>query len=76
MFRPDLLCRSLGDSLAETVGVFAEPEQLVLNVTKHDRFVVIASDGVFEFITSNKVCISLLVDIDPYNKIISFHTVQ
>lgn len=50
-----MFCRSLGDSLAETVGVFAEPEQLVLNVTKHDRFVVIASDGVFEFITSNKV---------------------
>lgn len=56
-----MLCRSLGDSLAETVGVFAEPEQLVLNVTKHDRFVVIASDGVFEFITSNKVRDAILL---------------
>lgn len=37
------------------MGVFAEPEQLVLNVTQHDRFIVIASDGVFEFITSQKV---------------------
>lgn len=41
--------------MGESVGVFAEPEQLVLNVTKHDRFIVIASDGVFEFITSHKV---------------------
>lgn len=48
--------RSLGDSMAEGVGVFAEPEQLVLNVTKDDRFIVIASDGVFEFITSHQVC--------------------
>lgn len=41
--------------MGESVGVFAEPEQLVLNVTKNDRFIVIASDGVFEFITSHKV---------------------
>lgn len=47
--------RSLGDSIGESVGVFAEPEQLVLNVSKNDKFVVIASDGVFEFITSHKV---------------------
>lgn len=48
-------CRSLGDSIGESVGVFAEPEQLVLNVSKHDKYIVIASDGVFEFITSHKV---------------------
>lgn len=41
--------------MGESVGVFAEPEQLVLNVTKDDKFIVIASDGVFEFITSHKV---------------------
>lgn len=35
--------------------MYAEPEQLVLNVSKHDKFIVIASDGVFEFITSHKV---------------------
>lgn len=39
------------------MGVYAEPEQLVLNITKHDRFIVIASDGVFEFITSHKVLV-------------------
>lgn len=37
------------------MGVFAEPEQLVLNVSKYDKFIVIASDGVFEFITSHQV---------------------
>lgn len=40
------------------MGVYAEPEQLVVNITKHDKFIVIASDGVFEFITSNKVSAS------------------
>lgn len=47
--------RSLGDSVGESVGVFAEPEQLVLNINKNDKFIVLASDGVFEFITSHKV---------------------
>eukprot|EP00903_Cladosiphon_okamuranus_P018322 g16856.t2 len=57
--------RSLGDSIGESVGVFAEPEQLVLNVSKHDKFVVIASDGVFEFITSHKVMEAVERFTDP-----------
>lgn len=55
-FKP--LTRSLGDSIGERVGVFAEPEQFVVNVTQHDRAIVIASDGVFEFITNYNVCIN------------------
>ncbi|CAM9180795.1 unnamed protein product, partial [Hapterophycus canaliculatus] len=57
--------RSLGDSIGESVGVYAEPEQLVLNVSKHDKFVVIASDGVFEFITSHKVMEAVERFTDP-----------
>ncbi|CAM9729746.1 unnamed protein product, partial [Discosporangium mesarthrocarpum] len=37
--------------------------ELVVNITKNDRFIVIASDGVFEFITSNKV----LEDVEMFN---------
>lgn len=44
--------------MGEKVGVFAEPEQFVVNVTQHDRAIVIASDGVFEFITNYKVCMN------------------
>lgn len=47
--------RSLGDHVAEMVGVFAEPELLTWTLTKNDAFMVIASDGVFEFLTSQTV---------------------
>ena len=47
--------RSLGDSLAEELGVFAEPEILVRELHMHDNFLVIASDGVFEFLTNQAV---------------------
>ena len=47
--------RSLGDHVAEMVGVFAEPEFLTWKLSKHDAFMVIASDGVFEFLTSQSV---------------------
>lgn len=47
--------RSLGDHVAEMVGVFAEPELLTWKLSKKDEFMVIASDGVFEFLTSQSV---------------------
>jgi serine/threonine protein phosphatase PrpC len=47
--------RSLGDHVAEMVGVFAEPELLTWKLSKNDAFMVIASDGVFEFLTSQTV---------------------
>lgn len=47
--------RSLGDAIAEQVGVFAVPELLTWNLSPEDKFVVIASDGVFEFLTSQAV---------------------
>lgn len=47
--------RSLGDSIAEQVGVIANPELLTWKLSPDDRFVVIASDGVFEFLTSQAV---------------------
>jgi len=47
--------RSLGDGMAETIGCFAEPEIHRRKILPTDQFVVIASDGVFEFITSQTV---------------------
>lgn len=47
--------RSVGDQVAETCGVYAVPEILVWNLTPNDQYIVIASDGVFEFITSQSV---------------------
>ena len=48
--------RSIGDACAEGIGVFAEPEHLTRELHELDKYVVIASDGVFEFLTSQTVC--------------------
>lgn len=47
--------RSLGDSAAESLGVIAEPELTIANLTSEVSFVVAATDGVYEFLTSEAV---------------------
>ncbi|VEU35633.1 unnamed protein product [Pseudo-nitzschia multistriata] len=47
--------RSLGDAMAEELGVFAEPEMLTREIKPEDRVIVIASDGIFEFLTNQSV---------------------
>lgn len=55
MFPGTAFTRSLGDGIAERIGVFAEPEVLIKRLTPRHRYIVIASDGVFEFMPSQKV---------------------
>ena len=45
--------------MAEVCGVFAEPEILSWKINPEDKFAIIASDGVFEFITS-QACVDLV----------------
>lgn len=45
------MTRSFGDKVGAQAGVIAVPEVLEFNVAKNDRFVVIASDGVWEHMT-------------------------
>ncbi len=47
--------RSIGDFFAETLGVVAEPEIFVHTIDKKDKYIVLASDGVFEFLTNRSV---------------------
>jgi serine/threonine protein phosphatase PrpC/CRP-like cAMP-binding protein len=47
--------RSLGDAMAEELGVFAEPEMLTREIKPEDRLVVLASDGIYEFLTNQSV---------------------
>lgn len=47
--------RSIGDRVAGTIGVFAEPEILCKNLSEDDRFILLASDGIFEFMSSQEV---------------------
>ncbi|KAF8400848.1 hypothetical protein HHK36_014151 [Tetracentron sinense] len=55
MYPGTAFTRSIGDSIAETIGVVATPEIVVMELTPDNPFLVIASDGVFEFISSQVV---------------------
>ncbi|PIN11681.1 Serine/threonine protein phosphatase [Handroanthus impetiginosus] len=55
MYPGTAFTRSIGDSIAETIGVVANPEIVVLELTRNHPFFVIASDGVFEFLSSQAV---------------------
>lgn len=55
MYPGTAFTRSLGDSIAETIGVVATPEIVVLELTPNHPFFVLASDGVFEFLSSQAV---------------------
>ena len=57
--------RSIGDNVAKKVGVCAEPEIQAWDLSPDDKFAIIASDGVFEFITSQNVIEMLAKFSDP-----------
>lgn len=49
------MTRSLGDSLAKHIGVIAEPEIFMFKFHKDDRILVLASDGIWEFLSNEEV---------------------
>ena len=49
------MSRSLGDQIAHSVGVSSVPETQTFNLGTEDKFVVIGSDGVFEFLTNDEI---------------------
>ena len=57
--------RSIGDSVAESIGVYAEPELLCKELTPEDQFLILASDGVWEFLTNQSVADMILKFADP-----------
>ena len=57
--------RSLGDKVAEELGVTAEPEILVREIQCNDKYIAIASDGVFEFMTNQMVADIIAEKDDP-----------
>lgn len=46
------MSRSLGDQVAHMVGVWHYPDITTLDITKDDLYLIIASDGIWEFISS------------------------
>lgn len=67
MYPGTAFTRSIGDSIAETIGVVANPEIFVLELTQDHPFFVIASDGVFEFLTSQAVVDMVAKYKDPHD---------
>lgn len=50
------MTRSLGDLVAKSVGVTHEPEiKTIDNLTQNDKFIVIASDGLWDRIPNDEV---------------------
>lgn len=49
------MSRSFGDRVAHSVGVSAEAETWEFTLGLHDKFLVIASDGVWEFLSNEDV---------------------
>ncbi|XP_011071532.1 probable protein phosphatase 2C 35 isoform X2 [Sesamum indicum] len=55
MYPGTAFTRSVGDSMAERIGVIADPEVSMVQLTSSHPFFVVASDGVFEFLSSQTV---------------------
>ena len=49
------MSRSIGDFIASSLGVISEPVITEFELTEDTKFLVLASDGVWEFLDSNKV---------------------
>ena len=50
------MSRSLGDSIAHSIGVSEVPEVFEFILGVEDKFAVVASDGVWEFLSNEEVC--------------------
>jgi len=48
------MTRSFGDKLAASVGVTCEPEILTHTISEDDEFIVLGSDGIWEFIENQE----------------------
>ena len=48
------MTRSFGDQAAAEVGVIASPEILEMNLLEGYHFIILASDGVWEFISNEE----------------------
>lgn len=46
------MSRSIGDFLASSVGVVSEPDIFIHNIEKDDKFLLLASDGIWEALDS------------------------
>ncbi|XP_050219946.1 probable protein phosphatase 2C 35 [Mercurialis annua] len=65
MYPGTAFTRSVGDSTAETIGVISDPEVSIVQIMPNHLFFVVASDGVFEFLSSQAVVDMVARYADP-----------
>ena len=49
------MSRSIGDTVAHSAGVISEPERIQYALHAADKMIIVASDGLWEFMTSQQV---------------------
>lgn len=49
------MSRSFGDKIAEEIGVISTPEIMKGRIEKNDKILVLASDGIWEFLSNSEV---------------------
>jgi serine/threonine protein phosphatase PrpC len=64
------MSRSFGDRVAASVGVIAEPEIFEYKFQEDDKFMIVASDGVWEFIESPEVIFLFYKVCEYYQRIL------
>ena len=61
------MARSIGDNAVKKVGVIAKPEVRKHHITTEDDFMIVASDGVWEFISSEDAVKTVKASLDATN---------
>ncbi|KAK9823980.1 hypothetical protein WJX72_006752 [[Myrmecia] bisecta] len=49
------MTRAFGDTVAASVGIIAEPEFKEITLQPRDKYLVLCSDGIFEFMTNQQI---------------------
>ena len=57
------MSRSIGDKIAHSIGVINEPEIKEFNIKDDDKFIIMGSDGVWQFLNNNDI-INILFNKD------------
>jgi len=64
------MSRSLCDTIGKEAGVTSEPEFHQTKLTPEDKFIIIATDGLWEFVSSQEavdICKKYVIDMSPPN---------
>ena len=49
------ISRSLGDKIAESIGVIWEPDILEFDIESNSKYIIMGSDGLFDYLTNDEI---------------------